>query len=122
MSKILVAVYGSLRKGFHNHVVLGDSKYLGEFKTLPEYSLYNLGSYPGLKENGKTSVITEVYEITKDVSLDLDWLEGYKEGVVDNSFYDKKIIQTTFGDAYLYIYIPKVNENNLIESGDWKNN
>ncbi len=118
--KILVAVYGSLRAGLHNHTsYLGDSKLLGTFNTEPEYSLYSLGSFPGLKEEGNTSVVMEVYEVTEDVARSIDGLEGYTPGEKPY-FYDKKDIETPFGTASVYTYVKDLPQSSLVESGDWK--
>lgn len=120
MKKKLIAVYGSLRKGFHNHYIIENANFLGEFKTEPIYSLYGLGGFPGLKEKGTTSVTMEVYEVNETEASRVDMLEGYEEGR-NNTFYDKKTINTPYGEASTYIYVPNVNENRLVESGDWKN-
>lgn len=121
MNKILVAVYGSLRKEMGNHErYLGNANYLGEFKTEPIFSLYSLGGYPGLKQNGNTSIIMEVYEVTPEEARRVDALEGYTPGSNDNWFYDKIMIETPYGTAGTYIYVPKTDHLELVESGDWK--
>jgi len=117
--KILVAVYGSLRQGLHNHRLLESSNYLGDFNTEPIYSLYSLGSFPGLKENGNTSVVMEVYEVTEAVARNVDSLEGYTPGG-NNTFYDKISIETPWGTASVYTYVNELPQSSLVESGDWK--
>lgn len=119
-NRILVAVYGSLRKNLGNHRLLETSEYLGEFTTKPEYSLYSLGGFPGLKEKGTTAVVMEVYSVTPQVDLRLDMLEGYDRNSNDNTFYDKKTIETPFGTAGVYVYVPSVQNRDLVVSGDWK--
>lgn len=118
MKKNLIAVYGSLRKGFGNHRLLEKSKYLGDFKTEPKFSLYNLGSYPGLKENGITEVVMEVYEVDEYTAHRVDNLEGYTPGE-KAYFYDKIPIETPWGTASVYTYVNPISENKLVESGDW---
>lgn len=117
--KILVAVYGSLRQGLHNHRLLESSNYLGDFNTEPIYSLYSLGSFPGLKENGNTSIVMEVYEVTEAVARNVDSLEGYTPGG-NNTFYDKISIETPWGTASVYTYVNELPQSSLVESGDWK--
>lgn len=117
--KILVAVYGSLRQGLHNHRLLESSNYLGDFNTEPIYSLHSLGSFPGLKENGNTSVVMEVYEVTEAVARNVDNLEGYTPGG-NNTFYDKISIETPWGTASVYTYVNELKSSSLVESGDWK--
>lgn len=119
MNKILIAVYGSLRLGMHNHRILETSNYLGEFQSKPEFNLYSLGSFPGLKTNGNTSVTMEVYEVTEEVAKRVDSLEGYTPGG-NNTFYDKIPIETPYGEASVYIYVNDIPEERIVESGDWK--
>ncbi len=118
--RILVAVYGSLRKEMGNHRLLENANYLGEFTTPKEFSLYSLGSYPGLTQNGETGVVMEVYEVTPQEADRIDQLEGYDPNRKDNTFYDKITIETPYGDAGTYIYMGRVSGRDLVESGDWK--
>ena len=119
MKKNLIAVYGSLRKNMGNDHLLSTSKYLGEFKTKPEFSLYSLGYYPGLKTNGNTSVTMEVYAVDDTVAERIDRLEGYTPNG-NNTFYDKIPIETPYGEANVYIYVNNIPEERLVESGNWK--
>lgn len=117
----LIAVYGTLRKGCGNHShFLTEAEFKGEFSSEPVYSLYNLGGFPGLKENGNTSVIMEVYAVNKDEAANVDALEGYSDNRPAH-FYDKKDIQTPWGLASVYIYVRDPNEDSLIVGGDWLN-
>lgn len=115
---IRVAVYGTLRRGFGNHRLLTHAEFLGEFVTEPIYSLYNLGGYPGLKQDGETAVTMEVYAVNEVEARQVDNLEGYSADR-DSWFYDKINIETPFGEAGVYIYIPAVRPESLIESGDY---
>lgn len=121
MSRHLVAVYGSLRQGLGNHRVIQDDEtvYVGEFKTEPVYSLYSLGGFPGLKENGETSVVVEVYEVNDEIASDVDSLEGYSPNR-PATFYDKKPIETPWGTASIYTYVNDISIDRLVEHGDWK--
>ena len=119
MTKILVAVYGSLRKGLGNHRLLENAKYLGDFETEPIFSLYSLGSFPGLKKEGTTSVTMEVYEVTPIEANRIDQLEGYVPGR-ESTFYDKIPIETPYGEASVYIYVDRIPDARLVPSGDWK--
>lgn len=120
MNKILIAVYGSLRKEMGNHRLLENANYLGEFDTTPNFSLYSLGGYPGLKQDGETSVKMEVYEVTPEEARRVDNLEGYTPGASDNNFYDKIQIETPYGWAGTYVFVPSITGRTLVKSGDWK--
>lgn len=119
--KHLIAVYGSLLSGLGNHrVIQGENtEFLGEFISEPVYSLYSLGGFPGLKENGKTAVKMEVYSVDDETARRVDMLEGYSSDR-PATFYDKKPIETPFGTASVYIYVDDIPKENLIESGDWR--
>lgn len=119
---ILIAVYGSLRKNGGNYERhLANAEYKGTFTTEPNYSLYNLnGAFPGLKENGKTAVVMEVYAVNKEEARRVDGLEGYTPGE-QATFYNKIQIETPWGQAGVYTYVRQPNESSLIKSGDWMN-
>ena len=124
-SKILVAVYGTLRKESGNHRILSSSptaQFVGMHVTEPKYTMYSLGGFPGVKENGETAIITEIYSVEDEFTKRrLDALEGYTPGNEDNNFYNKVKINTEFGEAEMYIYNYTVNEDRIISSGDWYN-
>ena len=119
MKKYLVAVYGSLRSGMGNHqYYLSDSEYKGTFSTEPEYTLHSLQWYPGLKLNGNTSVVMEVYEVDEETLKNLNRLEGYYPGE-KSTFYDRIEINTPWGKAFTYIYVNELSKESIVESGDW---
>jgi gamma-glutamylcyclotransferase (GGCT)/AIG2-like uncharacterized protein YtfP len=119
MTKRLVSVYGSLRKGMGNDHYLTHAKFLGTFTTEPEYSLYSLGGYPGLKQEGTTPVVMEVYEVDALEASRIDGLEGYSQDR-PATFYDKIKINTPYGEASTYVYVDEIPASQLVESGDWK--
>ena len=61
-------VYGTLKKGYHAHDLIRNSKFLGFGYTTKDYKLLNLGKYPGLVEckNGTYNIEGEIYEIDKE--------------------------------------------------------
>ena len=110
-----VAVYGSLKKGFGNNQLLGDSELKGVDKTLPEWTMYSMGGFPCITEEPGTSIHIEVYEVDEQVFRRLDMLEGYP------SFYNRKEIETQYGTAWIY-YIKDKSSTMLldnVESGEW---
>lgn len=119
MSNKLVAVYGSLRKNGGNDGLLRGSEYVGTFKTKPEYTLVSLGGFPGIHHEGTTEVTMEVYSVDEATGTRLDRLEGYSPERDDNTFYDRKTIETPFGDAHVYLYVPSIKNKEVVENGDW---
>ena len=119
MKKYLVGVYGSLRKSMSNHqYYLSNSEYKGTFTTEPEYTLHSLSSFPGLKLNGNTSVVMEVYEVNESTLETLNRLEGYRPNE-KSTFYDRIEINTPWGKAFTYIYVNELSKDSIVESGDW---
>jgi gamma-glutamylcyclotransferase (GGCT)/AIG2-like uncharacterized protein YtfP len=112
----LVAVYGSLRKGFHNHYLLEGSKYIGSCITSPDYKMYSLGSFPAVVA-GDSPILIELYEVSSETLTALDRLEGVP------TFYDKDVIETPYGTADIYIYqkpLEYLREEELVETGVWE--
>ena len=119
MKKYLVSVYGSLRKKQSNYEYhLSNSTYKGTFTTEPEYTMHSLSYYPGLKLNGNTSIVMEVYEVDEDTLKNLNRLEGYCPGE-KSTFYDRIEINTPWGKAFTYIYVNELSKDSIVESGDW---
>jgi len=74
-----IFVYGSLKSGFRNHDILGDSKFLGKVLTsYPIWDLLDLGGFPGLVE-GKYYIFGELYQVDKTGIMKLDLLEGHPD-------------------------------------------
>lgn len=123
-NKKIYAVYGSLRKGFGNHRLLENKegvKYLKQ-EVVKGFKLYSLGWFPGVKptNNPNSSVLVELYEIENDdVKVSLDRLEGYDPHNPQNSLYIRETIPTSVGDTEIYIYNNNINEEYLIDEGDW---
>lgn len=118
----LYAVYGTLKRGQGNYRLLDNehSKFLGTTVTPKEFSLYHLGGFPGIKKRGNTEVEIEVFEVNNEVvEQRVDNLEGYNGNNNPHNLYNKEIINTKFGKAYIYTYNYEVEENRLIENGKW---
>jgi len=74
---VLVAVYGTLKKGYNNHHVLGkEYNYLGYGNTQGKYDMKDAG-FPAIVKNEEGKPVqVEVYEIPEDRLKQLDRLEG----------------------------------------------
>lgn len=112
----LVGVYGSLRAGLMNHVVLGDSPYIS-MGVVTGFSMYSLGDYPALVRNkdSLTEVVVELYDVASLVNLDR--LEGYPK------YYSRKQVKvdTPQGAVMAWVYYMKRDDLTIpVESGDWK--
>jgi len=120
---MLVAVYGSLRKGLSNYnYYLKTSKYVGSFESEPIYTLKSLEAFPALLKEGETSVVMEIFRINQDTLDALDKLEG-TYGIDDkNNFYNREMIETPYGEAFVYFYnsAEDIKDARIVRSGDWK--
>jgi gamma-glutamylaminecyclotransferase len=78
-----VFVYGTLKRGGSNHRFLAGQQFLGEASTVPGYTLYSLGDYPGMaRSNNAAHVVTgEVWSVVHACLARLDKLEGIDEGL-----------------------------------------
>jgi gamma-glutamylaminecyclotransferase len=101
-STTLVFVYGSLKAGFHNHRVLKNSEFLGNYRTQNKYEMVSFGSFPAVLKNSPKHYITgELYSVDGDVFDDLDTLEG--EGYL----YKRELIRLkgSTDKVWMYFYI-----------------
>lgn len=83
---INVAVYGSLKRGFGNHRLLADARFMSH-GIIKNSILVSLGAFPALYINQLSgdNVQVEVYRVTPEEFQSLDMLEGYP------SFYNRSM-------------------------------
>lgn len=75
-----IVVYGSLKNERYNHYLLEGCKLIGIVKV--KGTLYKMGSYPALLEEGDIEYDAEVYEVPEDVYDRVQAMElgsGYRE-------------------------------------------
>lgn len=76
----LIAVYGSLKKGKHNHRIIEEEDFIGT--TSVRGTLYSLGSYPALVEGSEEEHLAEVYSVSDSryqTIRNMELRSGYKE-------------------------------------------
>lgn len=76
-------VYGTLKRGGSNHGFLAGQRFLGTAQTPPGFTLYSLGSFPGLVAlpTDTRGVTGELWSVDSACLARLDVLEGLAEGV-----------------------------------------
>lgn len=124
--KHLVAVYGSLLKGLHNHRVMetADGKLLDTGVSLKNINMYSMGSYPSISlahDSHGMPIKVEVYEVPEDGMKHLDALEGYRGENADN-FYNRtpiQIILSNGDEVEALVYHIDVERSRPVVSGDW---
>lgn len=90
-----VFVYGTLKKGIHNHRLLVSSDFIGNAYTLDTFKMFHVG-FPVIKFSDHPdakSVYGEVYDVDDETLKRLDSLES------EGSMYDRKQINVVIDDA-----------------------
>lgn len=73
-----VFVYGTLKKGFHNHVYMAGANYLGTGTTVEKYAMLVDRGLPFLIKKQRIShIFGELYSVDKILLNNLDRLEGH---------------------------------------------
>jgi len=118
LSKHLVFVYGTLRRGSAGAMPKSfpKSRYIADAKV--KGSLYDLGAYPGLRLNeSNSSVVGEVYEVDDETLSQLDDFEassGYLRKQIEISLEAREMLCWTYEpNPASYSF------RTLITSGDW---
>jgi gamma-glutamylcyclotransferase (GGCT)/AIG2-like uncharacterized protein YtfP len=111
-SVIRVAVYGSLRKGCHNHPLLKNSKLVKTTK-IAGLEMFDLGAFPAACI-GDGTIVVEVYEVDSKTLDALDALEGHPY------FYRRAETITSEGTKVsVYVMRRKDGWRRKVECGDW---
>ena len=76
-------VYGTLKRGGSNHHHLSGQTLLGPARTAPGFTLFSLGTYPGLvaAPTDTRGVTGELWSVDAACLARLDVLEGLAEGL-----------------------------------------
>ena len=113
---MLVGVYGSLRKGLHNHRLISRCEPVQEIR-IPNLELFSLGSFPCVLPSKAPckGVVCEVYRVHTQEQLNaLDGLEGHPD------WYRRTVYSTPLGDVQVYVMQDEeYRDNPQVKSGDW---
>ncbi len=108
-----IFVYGSLRRGESHAHLLKDAKYLGPHVTEPRYTLCDLGEYPAAVSWGVTAIHGEVYDVDDATLRVLDEYEEFP------AVYNRRLISTPYGGAWIYLVMAPPAVTCIIVHGDW---
>ncbi|SNY98907.1 gamma-glutamylcyclotransferase family protein [Halomonas sp. hl-4] len=114
----LVAVYGTLKRGLNNAHCLSKAVWLGG-DTSTDLTLYDIGPYPGAKWQPSLGILLEVYRVTATQLAQLDALEDHRQTAPERGEYQRQLLATRFGTAWVYIYNPGVDGCLMIAEGGW---
>ena len=77
MSKTILFVYGTLKRGGRNDFRIADQEFLGEATTAPRYRVFDLGEHPGLvhDDTDGLAVHGELFAVDERCLAELDAFE-----------------------------------------------
>lgn len=109
----IIFAYGTLRRSQRNHFMLRSAAFLGLHVTEPCYIMLDLDTYPGVICGGHCTITGELYRVTPATLATLDELEDYP------NLYDRAVLKTTRGRAWIYLYRHHSGRERVIAGGDW---
>ncbi|HEX2755388.1 MAG TPA: gamma-glutamylcyclotransferase family protein [Candidatus Limnocylindrales bacterium] len=126
---IVLAVYGTLRRGERNHAFLAGSTFLGRGSVLGRLfemprSAARAYAYPALVLGGPSRVVVELYDIPDPAALAAaDDLEAFDPADEAGSQYVRRVVGIVDGPvaaAWVYLYNgPPADMGEVIPDGDW---
>lgn len=101
------AVYGTLKRGYHNNGLLENATFLKE-DVIDGYLLWDCGFPYAIAADG-CAFTCELFEVSlHDVEKGLDWLEGYRGQGYEGNHYDRIIVTTRSGEEVsVYVRNPR---------------
>lgn len=112
---MLMAVYGTLRKGCHNYRAKGldIAKHMGD-ERITGFAMYHNGSYPMIvRGDGNDSILIEIYDVPAEVALPIIKME-------QGAGYEMDLVNTSHGVAVIFTQSShQVRDKVKILDGDW---
>lgn len=111
-----VFVYGTLKRGHHNHRLLeaGRARCLGAGRIAG--TMHDLGAFPAVALSGDGTVHGEVYEVSAETLRALDRLEG-----TPNFYQRTRVSMSTGMGTWVYNMDPKrLADRQIVTSGRWE--
>ncbi|NYT19576.1 MAG: gamma-glutamylcyclotransferase [Methanosarcinales archaeon] len=114
----LLFVYGTLKCGYRNHHLLGDSVLVSEVCTKERFRMLDMQDFPGVVMSDPISRISgELFNVDGETLDVIDDLEG-------KWFFREEVLLENGSKAGMYFLSPDVQYErySVIESGSWANN
>lgn len=99
----VVLVYGSLRKGFHNHRWMRGATYLGS-TTVKNIRMFKVSTYPMCIHSNRGVVFVEAYEVSDKLLHALDRHEGHPR------VYTRQRRKTSCGRFNGWVYLGRADQ------------
>lgn len=117
MSRVKVAVYGSLKSFHPNSSLLGvDAKVVAQGIRVPNTAMYAVSWFPGVVHDDEgPGVDVEVVEIDEKTLRFLDEYEG-----VDAGLYVREEVELPNGDKSFMYFYNRPLKGRLVPSGKWE--
>lgn len=121
--KVRLFVYGTLKNGHHNSVLLDEAKaqLIGHDSIHGRFNLFDLGGFPAITDGNKLSHIRgELYSLPDDEALAaIDHLEGHP------NFYRRRKVWTHHLHKRAWVYVLASDtwakrSDNITDEGVWK--
>lgn len=121
MDNILLAAYGTLRKGYSNSILV-DKKdnYLGKGITVEKYQMRASG-IPFVNKKPDNNIVVDIWEITPEMLPRVDMLEGYDPNDHEGSWYKRELIDIELNNKIVkaWLYFNDTTRGQIVESGDY---
>lgn len=109
-------MYGTLMRRQRNHHWMRGAVLLGRASSPRGFSLWSLGQYPVACPEGCGRIRGEVYRLNLAHLHRLDVLEEFP------CFYQRRLIPTRFGLAWIYYQLKPPGSARWLSGGDWCRN
>jgi gamma-glutamylcyclotransferase (GGCT)/AIG2-like uncharacterized protein YtfP len=116
---MLVAVYGTLRKGQANHFLMNTAKYV-DTVNIDSMKMFAGAFFPFavLSDKQYDSIVAELYQIDEETESYLDALEGVNHDNPDDGLYVKEQLNLNgYGETIVYVYTGDISGLQRIR--DW---
>jgi gamma-glutamylcyclotransferase (GGCT)/AIG2-like uncharacterized protein YtfP len=117
--KTRIFVYGSLLRGEGNNRRLAGDEFVRE--ATAKGRLYSLFAYPGARFDQNGTIHGEVYDVSEQSLVGLDFLEGYRADSPAHSHYRRVEITLDDGEkVQSYQYNQPLSGLPIVQNGDWR--
>ena len=117
----LLFVYGTLKKGFHNHYLLEDAPFICK-AWLPFHKMLSLGGFPAIIPEGgyRDNIEGELYEVPEGRWPLLDRLEGVPHLYRREQIEIWNNPEAKWHEAQVYIWNQPTKDLPLVPDGIWR--